>query len=538
MKFSKIKALNIFNALLLIIALIQYYLLNPLNTPNETYLTTIINFDYVFKLIPGFLIPYLSIYLLLGFLLIRIIQVKENADMVIFLMSIILLWSIVNFGHGLLPTLNYLRPDIKEGGIFFEFVKDLYKSVKPFRSMPSWHAATATLCAIVYYKMDFRFRIPVIVWCVLICLSPLFLKMNYLLDVILGIPLAFVSFSLAQKISTIKMRNDRVQEIVKGFSVESLIQSIAIGIRSESTLNSLIESLTRIEKSLTGKDNEEIRIAGAELHPPVDSLKQVINNMILSLNSVRQAEKAKELFGKGDKSYIPSDTDLKKATEDLIAEACAPFENPDFRNLIILIKKRNSQLINTNSIEDAAKERSHNIIFRFNSFLESHKKDIPALRSITGINGHTKINFDEIKVISRELRKPPYEISPDEVWKAYYRIDNSKVKQLGEQKNPADIISLTQYALGKIDSLEPFYDKVDRNFSKWLEANKDNGRIFTDEELVWLKMMKNYFSSSLEINLTSFNETPFITLGGSYKADIIFGKDLNRIIHELNDKLI
>lgn len=540
MKFPKFRNLNFFNIVLLVIALIQYYLLTPLNIAGEKVMITFIDYDYRFKLIPGFLIFYMSVYVMLIYLLVSIARKKDSSDMTIFLLSLVLLWSIVNFAHGFFFTQDFLRPQIKETGFFFDALNMLYTDVKPFRTLPSWHAATAIICTIAFIKMKLvQKKYFIIAWCVLICFSPLFIKMAYIVDIAAAIPLAFISYNLMEKVSIVKMRTEKVQEIVKAFTLESLVQSVAIGIRDESTLVSLIESLTRVEKNLTEKDKEEIKQIGSELQPPVSSLKEVINNLINSLNVEKHVDKAKELYGKGEKSFAPSDHDLKQASEELIYQACLPFDNPKFRYSILEIKKRNAQLINTSSIEEAAKERSHDIIFRFKSFIESHKQDIPAIKSLTsGTNGHIKLNFDEIKLISRELRKPPYEISPDEIWNAFYRIDSANVKPLSEQKNPSNIISLTQYAVGKINMLEPFSDKVDKKFNDWILENESGGKVFSETEMDWLRMMKNHVASFLEINMTSFNEPPFVNKGGAAKAYNIFGHDLNRILFELNEKLI
>lgn len=536
---AKFKAMNFFNVLLLLIAIIQYYLLSPLNSPGEIYINTSLDFDVKLKLIPGFLIPYFSVYILIIFLMILIMRNKESWEMTIFLMSIVLLWSLVNFAHGFFPTQNTIRPQIPEAGFFFEAVKSLYTDVKPFRTLPSWHAATAVLCAIVFFKMKFRKPVLVFVWCFLILISPMFLKMAYAVDVIVAIPLAFLSYAAAQKISTIKVKTETLQEIVKAFTLESLVQSVAIGIRDESTIVSLIEGLTRIEKNLTDSDKEEIKKTGANLNPPVKTLKEVINNLILSTNVERHVEKAREMFGAGDKSFIPSDRDLKNATEELVSEACRPFDSPKFRFVILEIKKNNSQIMNTSSIEEAAKERSSDIIFRFNSFVESHKKDIPLINEIVNSAGnHLNLSFEELKSITRELRKPPYEITTEEIWNAYHRIDGTKVKPLGELKNPANIISLIQYASGKIETLEPYVDKIDRKFNDWLKENRSKGKEYSNEELEWLNMMKNHFAVFLEINMTSFNQPPFVNKGGASKAYNIFGHDLNKILYEINERLI
>lgn len=539
MKSSKHRILNLFNILLIVTALIQFFLLSHLNVPGTKFINTLIDFDHKFKLIPAFIFPYESIYLIILLVVYFIVRRKDSPELSVFLLGIIFLWSIVNLFHALFFTQNFIRPAITETSFFFKIISDLYQSVPPYRTLPSWHAATAVYCTITYSKLAFKNKYVVIGWCVLICLSPLFLKMAYLVDVAAGVAIAFGVYYLLEKVSTIKLKTETVQEIVKTFTLESLVQSVAIGIRDESTLVSLIEGLTRVEKNLTDKDREELKKLGSELNPPVESLKEVINKIIMSVSVEKHLEKAREIYGNNEKSYNPSDKELKHAAEELISEACRPFDDPKFRFEILEIKKKNAQIINTSSVEEAAKERSHDVVFKFKSFIEAHKRDIPVLKTIINSpNGHVKLSFDEVKIISKELRKPPYEISPDEVWNAFYRVDSSNVKPLTDHKNPANIISLTLFAAGKIDRLEPYVDKVNRNFDNWVLQNESNGRSFTPEEMEWLKMMKTYISTFLEINMTSFNQPPFVNKGGASKAYNIFGHDLNRILFELNDKLI
>jgi len=534
------KVMNWFNIVLLLLALIQYYLLTPLNNAlSNKFISVLLNFDYSIKLIPGFLIPYFSLYVLIFFMLFLISRKKQNNDMTVFLISIVILWSVVNFAHGFFPITNTLRPEIKNEGFFFDAMKLLYESVKPFNTLPSWHVATAILCAIVFWKMKFRRPAYIIVWVLLICLSPLFLKMAYIVDVLAAIPLPFLCYALAEKISATRVRSETVPEIVKSFTLESLFQSISIGVRDERTISSLIDNLTRIEKNLIEKDKEDIKKFGSELHPPVETLKEILNNLIMSIKVEKQIEKAKEMFGNNDNSYTPTDRELKRASVELINNAYRPFDNIKFRLNILEIKKRNTELINTSSIEEAAKERSQDIIYKFTGFINSHKKNLPALKIIcNGTNGQRHLSFADIKSISRELRKPPYEISPDEIWNAYYRMDSSRVRPLGTHRNPTNLISLTQFAIGKIDTLVPYSDKVNIKFDEWLDLNRKNGKTFTEEELEWLNMMKNFIASFLEINMVSFNQPPFVNKGGAEQAYTIFGPDLNRILFELNEKLV
>lgn len=536
---SKFKKFNFINIVLIGLALIQYYLLTPLNFSSEKYISFAIAADNPIKLIPGFLIFYLSVYILLIFITVLISRKREAGELTVFLFSVVIMWSLVNFFHGIVPVINSIRPEIKNPGFFFEAVNSLYKSVKPFNTFPNWQTATAVLCAVAFYKLKFKRFIPLVVWVVFICLSPVFLKMAYIVDILAALPLPFLSYFLAQKLSTARIKTETYQEVIKSFTLESLIQSVAIGIRDEATVSSLIDNLTRIEKNLSAKDEEELKIIGEDMNPPVNSLKEVINSLIHSLNVEKQIEKARELYGNNQKGYEPTDKELKFASEELVNDACRAFDNPKFRYAVIQIKTKNRDVINASSIEEAAKERSEDIIFKFKSFIDSHKKDLTAIRILCSTkNGQHNISFDDIKEVSRELRKPPYEITADEIWNAFYRTDSSRVKPLTEEKNPANLISLTQFAIGKIDKLEPFSEKVEKEFARWISENEKNGRVFNETEMEWLMMMKNYVSTFLEINMLSFNNPPFVNKGGAAKAYNIFGPDLNRILYEMNEKLV
>lgn len=374
---------------------------------------------------------------------------------------------------------------------------------------------------------------------IVVVLSPLFVKMTHFIDVIVAAPLPFLCYAIAEKMSSVKIKTETVQEIVKTFTLESLVQSVAIGIRDESTLVSLDQGLTRVEKNLTEEDRKNIEEAASSLNPNPGTLKDVINGLIRSIDVDTYLDKARELFGKDKKDYSPTDKELKQAIEEVVSIACRPFDSPKFRHVILNIKKKNTQLMNLSAMEETASDRSKDIIYKFTSFIESHQKDIPIIKALSGTNGHHKLSFEDIREISRELRKPPYEISPEEIWNAYHRVYTARVKPLGDKKNPSNIISLTKFALGNSEILEPFVDSVDRKFKKWVEEHAAEGKTYTDDEMEWLKMMKDHVASFLEIDMLSFNEPPFSkSKGGAAKAYNLFGPDLNRIMYEFNEKLI
>ncbi len=540
MRIPQFRVMNPFNIVLACLALIQFYLLSPLNKWNEKQFPTLVEaIDYSFKLIPGFAIPYFSIYLMIALLIFLIIRYKQAGDMAVFLLAVLMVWSIVNLGHGMFPTVNMTRPpDIKGQGFFFDVIRDLYKDVPPFNTLPNWHVATALLCTIAYFKLGFGKKYVFLGWAVLVMFSPLFVKMTHFIDVVVAVPIPVLCYALSEKIANVKIRTETLQEVVKVFTLESLVQSVAIGIRDEATIVQLVEGLERVEKNLNDEDKKNIEEVTSSMTPNPGTLKDTIIALSKAVSVEEHLEKAREMTGNKGKSYSPTDKELKEAIESLVNTACQPFDSPKYRHVILSIKKKNTQKMNFTALEETATDRSKDVVYKFKSFIESHKKDLSLIKVLSGSNGQHKLSFEDIKDFSRELRKPPYEISPDEVWNAFHRIDNARVKPLGDKRNPSNIIALTRFALGNSEILEPFADSVDRKFRNWLDENQNIGKTYTEEELEWLKMMRDYIGSFLEIDMLSFNQPPFVNRGGAAKAYNIFGPDLNRVMYELNEKLI
>ena len=108
--------------------------------------------------------------------------------------------------------------------------------------------------------------------------------------------------------------------------------------------------------------------------------KQLINNLFDAFDPDKKIEKAKEMF----KVEVPTEENIKKATDDLVSIACEPFDNPGLRNTIIDIKKRNEQTIDDITIDKLisadydsnAKEKSTRVIDTFKKFIEDNKDNL------------------------------------------------------------------------------------------------------------------------------------------------------------------
>jgi type I restriction enzyme R subunit len=318
---------------------------------------------------------------------------------------------------------------------------------------------------------------------------------------------------------------------------ETIITDIALGLRDEDTITSLANRLTRLEKQLDEKEKQEIeKIAGK-------SLREIVKDLFNAIDKDKQIEKAKEEFNTDE----PTEEQLKSAFEKLADEVCKPFDNPDLRELLIEVKKKNEQIIDTISKDTVifagadpnAKEQAATIINKFKKFIEENKDEITALQIIYN-QPYAKryLTYEQIKQLVEAIQKPPYRINPEQVWLAYEQLEKSKVRGAGPQKLLTNIISLIRFTIGQTDTLQPFPETVDEKFHRWLKEQEEKGKRFTSEQLQWLEMIKDHIASSLAINKDDFELSPFYEEGGLIKAYQIFGNQLEEILNELNEVLV
>lgn len=95
------------------------------------------------------------------------------------------------------------------------------------------------------------------------------------------------------------------------------------------------------------------------------------------------------------------------------------------------------------------------------------------------------------------------------VWQAYEKLEQSRVRGAGPQKLLTNIISLIRFALGESSVLEPFSQTVDHRFNDWLAQQQRSGKAFTEEQMEWLRMIKEHIATSLSIGMDDFEYAPF-----------------------------
>jgi type I restriction enzyme R subunit len=324
----------------------------------------------------------------------------------------------------------------------------------------------------------------------------------------------------------------------RSVSFEKLMMSIASGSRNKDEISSLAGRLARLDKKLSIAEKKELQSS-----TDGKSLKEITNILLDTIDPDKLIEKAKEMFST-DK---PQQKQIEQASKELTDEASKIFDSPGFRNTLMDVKKRSEQIIDTVSqdeiilsgFDSKAKKKAENVVTTFEKFIEENKNELDALQIIySKPYGKRYLTFEQIKQLAEAIKKPPYNLTPEVLWKAYEQLEKAKVRGASPQKMLTNIISLVRFATELSDTLEPFPEVVERKFRQWLEEQKNAGVEFTSEQLEWLEMIKNHIGASVSIEVEDFYYAPFYEKGGVIKLHKLFGSKVEKILKQLNEVLV
>jgi type I restriction enzyme R subunit len=334
--------------------------------------------------------------------------------------------------------------------------------------------------------------------------------------------------------------DSRPLEKAPGVSLKDVLQSIAVGNTSEDMLSTLANRLIRLDKQLNEKDKLKFaeQANGFTINHVVKQLLHAYDpDAIVNM----QARMETELKGQAPAEISKA---IEKGKQQLIEQAVAVFHNPDLREFIVDIRKKYDQIIdvvnidtitNIGWVKDQA-TASTNTINDFKTWIETNKDEITALQIFYAQDfRHRTFTYKMIKDLCDTLKTQKPLLAPLTVWKAYEQLEKAN----GSAKNELiALVSLIRRVIG-IDSTLTAYDKtVDKNFQEWVFKKQAGNLKFTEEQMQWLRMMKDYIANSFNLEKDDFDLSPFNAQGGLSKLWQLFGEQSDDIINELNEVLV
>ena len=334
-----------------------------------------------------------------------------------------------------------------------------------------------------------------------------------------------------------KKTETRTLERKPSVSMKELMLNVAMGSKDEDTLTSLANRLIRLNSQMSQKERKEftenVGISAGEL-----------SQQLLDAFDFDIQVKYAGIVLDGEEPTEEQKIRLEQAKKELVQKAVEPFYNPDIRTYIEDVRKNHEQIIDNVNIDKVVnvgfdvdvQAKADNVIHSFQSFIEENKDEIIALRIIYDQRYKERpMAIEKLKALYEKLKSKG--ITVERLWDCYAIKQPEKVKK-GTLAKLTDLISIIRFEMGYVDKLTPFADKVNYNFMQWTLRRNAGAVHFTEEQMEWLRMIKDHIVSSLSIEPEDLDLSPFDHKGGLGRFYDVFGDEYDSILKEMNEKLV
>ncbi|MCM1261438.1 MAG: DEAD/DEAH box helicase family protein [Butyrivibrio sp.] len=321
-------------------------------------------------------------------------------------------------------------------------------------------------------------------------------------------------------------------------SMKELMLNVAIGAKDGKTLTSLANRIIRLNSQMTQKERENFRnIVG-------DSAGNVAQHLLDAFDDDVIAGKAGVIL-KEDEELKPAEkVKMEETQKELIGEAVKPFYNPDVREFIENVRRNHEQIIDSVNIDSVTfagfdmeqQGNADKVISSFREYIEENKDEIYALQIIYDQRYKKRpMAIEQLKKLYEKLKIK--NITIERLWECY-AIKNPENVKRGTMAQITDLISMIRFEMGYIDKLVPFAERVNYNFMQWTLKRNAGNIHFTDEQMEWLRQIKDHIATSLNIESGDLELSPFDKKGGLGRFYDVFGEQYEEILMEMNVELV
>jgi type I restriction enzyme R subunit len=312
-------------------------------------------------------------------------------------------------------------------------------------------------------------------------------------------------------------------------SLEALLERVAFGHTDEDTCSTLAGRLVRLEGRLSPEARAEVAaLAGGA------GLPALARALVDASDPIRVADRIAA-------SGLPEDD----AAAALRAEACRPLaSNAPLRIRLVELQKQSEIVVDELTADEVVStgfdiRRATEVTERFADFLDKQRNELAALAILYGrpLAGQ-RLTYAMLEDLRATMARPPWDLNDRTVWACYRRL------HAGQTRPPTglltDLVSLVRYAIGARAELEPLATDVNRRFELWLGREKRAGRDYTDEQLAWLRLMRDWVAGNVEVTMDDLREvSDFTAKGGAARARLLFGAErLPALVDDLSDALV
>ncbi len=339
---------------------------------------------------------------------------------------------------------------------------------------------------------------------------------------------------------TYSLKTDsRPLEKKHGVPLKDLLFAVAIGNRDEELFTSLANRLTRLDKQITDKEKKQFaEKAGGK------SVSQVVKDLLNAYNpDVLEEIETRIKNEKHGAAPMDIEVAIKVEIEKLQKEATKVFTG-ELNEYVENVRKAHEQVIDLTNPDEVIKVgwdkdnkgKANELVKDFKAWLLQNKDELLALQIFYNQPFRRReLTHKMIKEVLEKLKSEKPTLAPLIVWRAYEALEQCN----GSARNELTaIVSLIRKVSG-LDKTLTAYDKtVDKNFQDWVFKKQAGAATkFNEEQMSWLRMIKEYVASSFHIEKDDFDLNPFNAQGGLSKMWQLFGDQTEVIINELNEEL-
>jgi type I restriction enzyme R subunit len=321
--------------------------------------------------------------------------------------------------------------------------------------------------------------------------------------------------------------------------LDKILNLVGAGAADPDIVSALAARLARLNRELEADEKADISKAAGGIE-----LTALTAGLLRSIDPDEVVAEARKKHGlKADQ--IPTEEQVKTAEQDRMRVALKPFHDPKLRSVILESRNAHEQVIDEQSRDILLKagfsaeavEKARSLITTFKKFIEEHKNEIEALKVLYSRPYKAGLRFGQVKDLAAAIQRPPHNLRPEVLWKAYQALEPDRVVGQGG-KALVDVIALVRHAIDPKTSLAPLAVTVDERYQKWLADQGTAGAKFNPEQRRWLDAIKDHIASSVAIEPEDLDELPFNQMGGPGRALEIFGERLKSILQDLNARLV
>ena len=329
--------------------------------------------------------------------------------------------------------------------------------------------------------------------------------------------------------------DSRPLERKPGVNLKDLLGAVAVGVRDEDTFSTLANRLVRLDKQIGEREREQFKEKAND-----KSISDVARELLKAYDP-DTVDELRELV-KGENPNLESD-EIERAVKtkhDQIIESAAEVFTGELNEFVENVRKSLYQIIDTINPDKLTKagwntdniEQANGLINDFKTWIEDNRDEITALQIFYGQPFRRReLTYKMIRELHDKLKRERPHISPLNVWRAFEQLEDAE----GTAKTELTaLVALVRKVSGIDENLIAYEKTIDRNFQNWVFGKQAGALKFNEDQMQWLRMIKDHIATSFHIEQDDFEYEPFAPAGGLGKMHQLFGNEMNEIIEEIN----